>query len=97
MLTSRNGDAFFDRIGTRTNSLQYRQSAGPCLMLNKLKLYNSAASPKSGRVRIFLAEKGIAIPLVPVDLAKGGATFRCLTREQRSAQVHSRSDARELC
>jgi glutathione S-transferase len=40
-------------------------------MSNELKLYHSAASPNSRRVRIFLAEKGITIPLVPVDLAKG--------------------------
>jgi glutathione S-transferase len=40
-------------------------------MSNELKLYHSAASPNSRRVRIFLAEKGIALPLVPVDLAKG--------------------------
>jgi glutathione S-transferase len=40
-------------------------------MSNELKLYHSAASPNSWRVRIFLAEKGIAIPLVPVDLIKG--------------------------
>jgi hypothetical protein len=40
-------------------------------MSNELKIYHSAASPNSRQVRIFLAEKGIAIPLVPVDLAKG--------------------------
>src|SRR6266849_1073686 len=40
-------------------------------MSNDLRLYNSAASPNSRRIRIFLAEKGIAIPVVPVDLAKG--------------------------
>ena len=34
-------------------------------------LYHSAASPNSRRVRIFLTEKSLAIPLVPVDLAKG--------------------------
>jgi glutathione S-transferase len=34
-----------------------------------MKLYQSNASPNSRRVRIFLAEKGIAIPVVPVDLA----------------------------
>src|SRR6202521_4102966 len=39
-------------------------------MPNEMKLYHSAASPNSRRVRIFVAEKGIAIPLVPVDLAK---------------------------
>src|ERR1700692_1676393 len=38
---------------------------------NDLKLYHAAASPNSRRVRIFLAEKGIAIPLAPVELAKG--------------------------
>jgi hypothetical protein len=40
-------------------------------MSNELKLYHSAASPNSRRVRIFLAEKGVAIPLEPVDLASG--------------------------
>jgi glutathione S-transferase len=35
---------------------------------NELKLYQSNASPNSRRVRIFLAEKAIAMPLVPVDL-----------------------------
>jgi glutathione S-transferase len=38
---------------------------------NTLKLYQSAASPNSRRVRIFLAEKGIDIPLVPIDLGAG--------------------------
>src|SRR5258708_9400433 len=35
------------------------------------KLYHSAGSPNSRRVRIFLAEKGLTVPLVPVDLGKG--------------------------
>ena len=35
-----------------------------------LKLYHSTASPNSRRVRIFLAEKGIQVPLVAVDLGK---------------------------
>jgi glutathione S-transferase len=38
---------------------------------NHLKLYHSTASPNSRRVRMFLAEKGLTVPLVPVDLAKG--------------------------
>src|ERR1700684_1886239 len=38
---------------------------------NTLKLYQSAASPNSRRVRIFLAEKGLELTLVPVDLGKG--------------------------
>lgn len=36
-----------------------------------MKLYHSASSPNSRRVRIFLAEKGISIPLVTIDLGKG--------------------------
>jgi glutathione S-transferase len=36
-----------------------------------LRLYHSPASPNSRRVRIFLAEKGLKIPLAAVDLGKG--------------------------
>ncbi|SDH71698.1 MULTISPECIES: glutathione S-transferase family protein [Bradyrhizobium] len=36
-----------------------------------MKLYHSASSPNSRRVRIFLAEKGLSVPLVTVDLGKG--------------------------
>jgi glutathione S-transferase len=36
-----------------------------------MKLYHSASSPNSRRVRIFPAEKGLPIPLVTVDLGKG--------------------------
>ena len=35
---------------------------------NEFKLYQSSGSPNSRRVRIFLAEKGICMPMVPVDL-----------------------------
>src|SRR5580692_2770802 len=35
-----------------------------------MKLYNSDLAPSPRRVRIFLAEKGVAIPCVDVDLAK---------------------------
>ena len=35
-----------------------------------MRLYHSAFAPNARRVRMFLAEKGIEIPLVPVDLAK---------------------------
>jgi len=38
---------------------------------NTLKLYQSSGSPNSRRVRIFLAEKGLEIPLISVDLGKG--------------------------
>jgi glutathione S-transferase len=35
-----------------------------------MKLYHSPASPNSRRVRILLAEKGLKVPLVAVDLGK---------------------------
>src|ERR1700736_2705818 len=42
----------------------------PCFVwTSKMKLYQSNASPNSRRVRIYLAEKGISMPIVPVDLA----------------------------
>lgn len=37
-------------------------------MKNELKLYQSNASPNSRRVRIYLAEKGVSMTIVPVDL-----------------------------
>src|SRR6202790_492718 len=36
-----------------------------------IRLYQSTSSPNSRRVRIFLAEKGLSIPFVAVDLGKG--------------------------
>jgi glutathione S-transferase len=41
------------------------------VIANELKLYYAAASPNSRRVRIFIAEKGVTVPLVPIDLSKG--------------------------
>ena len=35
-----------------------------------MKLYNSNSAPSPRRVRIFLAEKGVSLPTVEVDLAK---------------------------
>ena len=35
-----------------------------------MKLYESAQAPNPRRVRIFLAEKGIEVPIVPVDIGK---------------------------
>jgi glutathione S-transferase len=46
-----------------------------------LKLYHSTASPNSRRVRMFLAEKGIQVPLVAVDLGKSeqhSASYRAI-------------------
>lgn len=37
---------------------------------NPMKLYDSAMAPNPRRVRIFLAEKGIAVPTVQVDIGK---------------------------
>lgn len=34
-----------------------------------MKLYHASSSPNSRRVRIFIAEKGLGIDLVPIDLA----------------------------
>jgi len=35
-----------------------------------MKLYNSAVAPNPRKVRVFLAEKGIEIPTVDIDIAK---------------------------
>ena len=52
-----------------------------------MKLYQSDTSPNSRRVRIFLAEKGISMPIVPVDLA---------TKEQFGRRHYGRYH-RQLC
>jgi len=36
-----------------------------------MKLYEMTAAPNPRRVRIYLAEKGVAVPLVQVDMRKG--------------------------
>ena len=41
------------------------------MTITHLTLYHSTSSPNSRRVRMFLAEKGLKVPLEPVDLAKG--------------------------
>src|SRR5258708_9904018 len=41
----------------------------PFSLRAEMKLYQSDTSPNSRRVRIFLAEKGVSMPIVPVDLA----------------------------
>jgi glutathione S-transferase len=46
-----------------------------------MRLYNCAAAPSPRRVRIFLAEKGIAIPMTQVDLRAGkrlGPAFQAI-------------------
>ena len=49
-----------------------------------MKLYDCTTAPSPRRVRIFLAEKGVAVPLVQVDLRHGeqlGAAFRAINPE----------------
>ena len=50
-------------------------------MSDAIKLYHAQASPNSRRVRMFLAEKGISLPLVSIDLAAGeqhGDAYRAI-------------------
>ena len=47
------------------------------MTVKTIKLYQSVGSPNSRRVGIFIAEKKIAVTLVPVDLgAPGDVSFR---------------------
>lgn len=51
-----------------------------------MKLYDTNRAPNPRRVRIFLAEKGISVPLEPIDLGKGehkSAEFTGLNPRQR--------------
>ncbi len=52
-----------------------------------MKLYDGGRAPNPRRVRIFLAEKGIEIPLVPVDMA---------AMEHKSDIVSSRNPLQRL-
>src|SRR5882672_7711189 len=60
-----NSDSRARRPGS---AVRHRGVAFTHLLGAPMKLYQSSASPNSRRVRIFLAEKGISMPLVPVDL-----------------------------
>jgi hypothetical protein len=51
-------------------------------MPEALKLYYAPASPNSRRVRMFLAEKGISVPLVSVDLGAGEQARRITPMSQ---------------
>lgn len=51
------------------------------------KLYDGGRAPNPRRVRIFLAEKGISVPLVPVDMEKLG---------HRSEAIAARNPMRRL-
>jgi glutathione S-transferase len=46
-----------------------------------MKLYQSASSPNSRRVRILIAEKGLDIPMIAIDLGQGeqhGEAYRAI-------------------
>jgi glutathione S-transferase len=44
-----------------------------------MKLYDGGRAPSPRRVRIFLAEKGIEVPLVPIDMAAMGHKSQAVT------------------
>ncbi len=51
-----------------------------------MKLYDSTMAPNARRVRIFLAEKGIEVPLAPIDIMAGehkGAEYRKIAPNSR--------------
>lgn len=52
-----------------------------------MKLFDGGRAPNPRRVRIFLAEKGISVPLVPVDMAAMG---------HRGEEVASRNPLKRL-
>lgn len=52
-----------------------------------MKLYDGGRAPNPRRIRIFLAEKGIGVPLVPVDMAAMG---------HRSAEIQSLNPLQRL-
>jgi glutathione S-transferase len=52
-----------------------------------MKLYDGGRAPNPRRVRIFLAEKGMDIPLEPVDL--DAAQSRAIPRAQRRSRMRS--------
>lgn len=52
-----------------------------------MKLYDGGKAPNPRRVRIFLAEKGISVPMVPVDMGAMG---------HRSDEIASRNPLRKL-
>jgi len=45
---------------------------------NTLKLYQAANSSNARRVRVLLADKGLDIPLILVNLGKGGQRSECI-------------------
>jgi glutathione S-transferase len=59
-----------------------------------MKLYDSKLALNPRRVRIFLAEKGISVPIADIDLARLGAAFSVLNPFQigpRSSSTTAKS------
>ncbi|RVC98656.1 glutathione S-transferase, partial [Mesorhizobium sp. M2A.F.Ca.ET.029.05.1.1] len=52
-----------------------------------MKLFDGGRAPNPRRVRVFLAEKGLTVPLVPVDMA---------ALEHRGEEVAQRNPLRRL-
>jgi hypothetical protein len=55
------------------------------MYFDNLKLYHSPNSPNSRRMRMFLAEKELALPLIAVDSARGSNTPMPTAPSTRSA------------
>jgi glutathione S-transferase len=52
-----------------------------------VKLFDGGRAPNPRRVRVFLAEKGIEVPLIPIDMG---------AREHRSSEIATRNPLRRL-
>jgi glutathione S-transferase len=64
-----------------------------------MKFYDCAVAPSPRRVRIFLAEKGITLPTIQVDLRKGeqfGEAFRAVNPDC-TVPVLELDDGRRIC
>jgi len=64
-----------------------------------MKFYDCAVAPSPRRVRIFLAEKGISLPTVQVDLRKGeqfGEAFRAINPDCTVPALEL-DDGRRIC
>ncbi|SDZ86991.1 glutathione S-transferase family protein [Microbulbifer marinus] len=57
-----------------------------------MKIYEFASAPNCRRVRMYLAEKGVEVDYVPVDIAKG----ENLTAEYRTKDVNAKVPVLEL-
>jgi glutathione S-transferase len=64
-----------------------------------MKFYDCAVAPSPRRVRVFLAEKGVSLPTIQVDLRKGeqfGEAFRAVNPDC-TVPVLELDDGRRIC